>query len=105
MLIIMEKEYIFLKWSPSIKESSKYERSTKESKKKCIGDNIKNLVLMESDEFNFGINKKEFSNNKINERQLIKQKNLNPFLQTEYLADIENEELYLRPVNSNTKNN
>ena len=89
----------------SLKETEKCERSTKDSKKKCIGDNIKNLVLMESDEFNFGINKKEFSNNKINERQLIKQKNLNPFLQTEYLADIENEELYLRPVNSNTKNN
>lgn len=101
MLITMDKEYIFLKWSPSLKETEKCERSTKDSKKQCIGDNIKNLVLMESDEFNFGINKKEFSNNKMNERQLIKQKNLNPFLQTEYLADIENEELYLRPVNSN----
>ena len=85
-------------------QTEKYERSTKDSKKQCIGDNIKNLVLMESDEFNFGINKKEFSNNKINERQLIKQKNLNPFLQTEYLADIENEELYLRPINSNLEN-
>ena len=101
MLITMNKEYIFLKWSPSLKETEKYERSTKESKKQCIGDNIKNLVLMESDEFNFGINKKEFSNNKINERELIKQKNLNPFLKTEYLADLENQELFLRPINSN----
>ena len=41
MLVIMEKEYIFLKWSPSLKETEKIKRSNKDSKKQCIGDKKK----------------------------------------------------------------
>ena len=33
--------------------------------------------------------------------ELIKQISMNPFLATDYLEDIKNEELFLRPVNSN----
>ena len=94
-----DRSYIYLKWSPSINET--YDKSLKTDKKKCIKNDVTNLVLMESDEFNFQKNKKEFSNSKINERELIKQISMNPFLATDYLEDIKNEELFLRPVNSN----
>ena len=83
-----DRSYIYLKWSPSINET--YDKSLKTDKKKCIKNDVTNLVLMESDEFNFGKNKKEFSNSKINERELIKQISMNPFLATDYLEDIKN---------------
>tara|TARA_E500000178_G_C16639465_1_gene581303 strand:+ start:336 stop:632 length:297 start_codon:yes stop_codon:yes gene_type:complete len=94
----MIKQFIFLKWSPINK--CEFFKSKKKDKKKQISKNITNLALIESNDYNYGLNKKEFNNSKIYDRQLIKQKNLNPFLQSEYLADIENEELYLRPINS-----
>lgn len=93
------RSYIYLKWSP--RDGEEYVKSKKEDKHKCIKNNVTNLVLMENDEFNFGKNKKEFSNFKINERALVKQISMNPFLATNYLEDIKNEEDYLRPINSN----
>jgi len=47
-------------------------------------------------------NKKEISNNKMNERIMYSQINKNPFLlQNNYIDDLEIETKFLRPKNSN----
>ena len=49
-----------------------------------------------------GINKREHANNKLNERELIKQVRNNPFLQGDNYHDIiDKQEQFLIPKNSN----
>ena len=45
--------------------------------------------------------KREISNNKIFEREMVSQINQNPFLRNNYLDDLNVQETYLRPKNSN----
>jgi hypothetical protein len=101
---------LFFKWSPNVKEQF-YERSKLTEKHKAIGNNIMETILQEGNEF---INDKargnEFINDKarekqferMNQRELVAQTNLNPFLSNNYLEDLQIQEQYLTPQNSSS---
>lgn len=117
-------QYIHLKWSPSVNDQF-YEKSKKEDKHKAIGNNVMETILQEGPTFinteginrvnglegfgelgnqsdnGRGGNKRESSFEKINERELVAQTNLNPFLSTNYLDDLKVQEDFLTPQNSN----
>tara|TARA_Y100001970_G_C14116455_1_gene793846 strand:+ start:759 stop:1076 length:318 start_codon:yes stop_codon:yes gene_type:complete len=101
---------IFLKWSPL--NNNKYEKSGREDKMKIIGNNISSLVLddcnnrqsinMSQENAN---NYRELYDNKLSQRQWTMQKNLNPFLENNYMKDLKNQEDFMTPKNShNIKN-
>tara|TARA_B100001059_G_scaffold193965_1_gene197930 strand:+ start:341 stop:661 length:321 start_codon:yes stop_codon:yes gene_type:complete len=100
-------EYSFLKWSPNIRENL-YKRSKLNEKHKSIGNNVMETILQEGNEFisnnnninnNNKIREKQFE--KMNEREMVAQTNLNPFLSNNYLEDLQNQEKFLTPQNSN----
>jgi hypothetical protein len=111
---------LFFKWSPNVKEQF-YEQSKLTEKHKAIGNNIMETILQEGNEFinnktkgNEFINNKtkgnEFINDKarekqferMNQRELVAQTNLNPFLSNNYLEDLQIQEQYLTPQNSSS---
>jgi len=114
--------YIFLKWCPSIKDQF-YEKSRLEDKHKSIGNNVMETILQEGQTFidssaprdNLQHSTNAFSNNeqyngtkresnfeRMNEREMVAQTNLNPFLSSNYLEDLQVQENFLTPQNSNT---
>tara|TARA_B100001059_G_scaffold33294_1_gene26749 strand:- start:624 stop:962 length:339 start_codon:yes stop_codon:yes gene_type:complete len=106
-------EYSFFKWSPNIKDNL-YKRSQLNEKHKYIGNNVMETILQEGNEFinNNNINNNNINNNnnnkirenqfqKMNEREMLAQTNLNPFLSNNYLEDLQNQEKFLTPQNSN----
>jgi|TARA_B110000240_G_C13121353_1_gene292772 PDZ domain-containing secreted protein len=77
-------------------DGSKYERSQKE-------DNPKNKVNTET-VYETAINKREHANNKMNEREMVKQVCDNPFFKKDSYIDIINkQEQFLIPKNSNNE--
>ena len=111
-------QYIFLKWSPSINDQF-YEKSKKGDKHKAIGNNVMETILQEGPTFidnemtreNSGTNrensgtKRENNFERMNQREMIAQTNLNPFLSSNYLEDLRVQEEFLTPQNSNTQHN
>jgi hypothetical protein len=92
---------LFLKWSPSI-PGQFYEKSKISDKHKIIGNNIMETTLQEGHEFINNNNlKRENQFERMNQREMIAQKNLNPFLTNNYLEDLQNQEDFLTPKNSN----
>ena len=92
-------EYSFFKWSPNIKDNL-YKRSQLNEKHKYIGNNVMETILQEGNEFNSNkIRENQFQ--KMNEREMLAQTNLNPFLSNNYLEDLQNQEKFLTPQNSN----
>tara|TARA_B100000902_G_C27208717_1_gene863116 strand:- start:425 stop:805 length:381 start_codon:yes stop_codon:yes gene_type:complete len=111
---------IFMKWSSSNisgSDPATYKSYLKDMHK-IKGKGIVNTVLQEGQEFiNSGLssieitkNKKEMHIDKISERELIPQTNMNPFLHgaqsdmggnKDYINDITVQEKYLIPKNSN----
>lgn len=78
------------------------------------GSNIPNTYNQRLDDPRLGLtpetivthNKREFANNKIIERGMYSQTSQNPFLNTnKYLDDINIQEAFLRPKNSNFEDN
>lgn len=105
-------QYIFFKWSPNIKAQF-YEQSKLNEKHKAIGNNVMETTLQESHDFNFNdINNINNNNNKIrehqfekmNQREMVAQTSLNPFLSSNYLEDLQVQEDFLTPQNSNLHN-
>tara|TARA_R110002012_G_scaffold128263_1_gene280613 strand:+ start:445 stop:759 length:315 start_codon:yes stop_codon:yes gene_type:complete len=101
-------QYIFFKWSPSIKDQF-YERSKLEDKHKAIGSNVMETILQEGNDFinknnQQNVHKREIQFEQMNQREMIIQKNLNPFLSTNYLEDLQIQEDFLTPQNSNLHN-
>ena len=117
-------QVIFLKWCPSVKDQF-YEKSRLEDKHKSIGNNVMETILQEGQTFiensaprdNMSNNAHSFStiengyNNgtkresnfeRMNEREMVAQTNLNPFLSSNYLEDLQVQENFLTPQNSNT---
>lgn len=115
-------QIIFLKWCPSIKDQF-YEKSRLEDKHKSIGNNVMETILQEGQTFidssaprdNLHHSTTAFSNNeqyngtkresnfeRMNEREMVAQTNLNPFLSSNYLEDLQVQENFLTPQNSNT---
>ena len=94
-------EYSFFKWSPNIKDNL-YKRSQLNEKHKYIGNNVMETILQEGNEFISNNNKiRENQFQKMNEREMLAQTNLNPFLSNNYLEDLQNQEKFLTPQNSN----
>ena len=115
-------QIIFLKWCPSIQDQF-YEKSRLEDKHKSIGNNVMETILQEGQTFidssaprdNLQHSTNAFSNNeqyngtkresnfeRMNEREMVAQTNLNPFLSSNYLEDLQVQENFLTPQNSNT---
>ena len=113
---------IFLKWSPSITDQF-YEKSSLKDKHKSIGNNVMETILQEGQTFidnsvprdglqreslngsnieNGNGTKRESNFERMNEREMVAQTNLNPFLSTNYLEDLQVQENFLTPQNSNT---
>jgi len=98
-------DFVFLKWTPNVKENL-YKKTNLNEKHKSIGNNVMETILQEGNEF---INNNNNNNNKIrekqfekmNEREMVAQTNLNPFLSNNYLEDLQNQEKFLTPQNSN----
>ena len=89
------------KWS----NGEKMEKSTKETKVKVLDDNTLELALQEGLEFSANKetsnNKREMSNSKLMERGMTAQTNMNPFLNGDYIEDLNVQENFLKPKNSN----
>ena len=117
-------QIIFLKWCPSIKDQF-YEKSSLKDKHKSIGNNVMETILQEGQTFidnsvprdglqreslngsnieNGNGTKRESNFERMNEREMVAQTNLNPFLSTNYLEDLQVQENFLTPQNSNTSN-
>jgi len=116
---------IFLKWSPSVKDQF-YEKSKPKDKHISIGHNVMETILQEGPSFidndtvreigysaidtslgqGSGIGTKRESNfERMNQRELIAQTNMNPFLSSNYLEDLRVQEAFLTPQNSNSQQN
>jgi len=94
---------LFLKWSPNVKEQF-YEKSKLKEKHKAIGNNVMETILQEGNEF---VNNKTRENQfeRMNQREMVAQTNLNPFLSNNYLEDLQVQEQFLTPQNSNLESN
>ena len=95
---------IYLKWSPSVKDQF-HERSKLKDKPKVIGNNVMETILQEGHEFIQSESKRETHLHKINERAIVAQTNMNPFMSSTYLEDLQVQENFLTPQNSNSMQN
>ena len=69
--------------------------------KRIVNDDLSNQFLVENQEPKT-FNKRDIANNKINERIMISQIGQNPFLsRNNYLEDLDIQENFLKPKNSN----
>ena len=99
-------QYIFFKWSPNIKAQF-YEQSKLDEKHKAIGNNVMETTLQEGYDFNNNNNInnsnkiREHQFEKMNQREMVAQTSLNPFLSSNYLEDLQVQEQFLTPQNSN----
>ena len=93
--------FIYLKWSPSIKDMC-YEQSKLKDKPKVIGNNVMETILQEGPDFIRNDSKRENQFEKMNDREMMVQTNLNPFMTSTYLEDLQVQEKYLTPQNSNS---
>ena len=86
-------EVLFLKWSPNVKEQF-YEKSKLKDKHKAIGNNVMETTLQEGYDFNNNNNInnsnkiREHQFEKMNQREMVAQTSLNPFLSSNYLEDL-----------------
>ena len=109
-------QILFLKWCPSVKDQF-YEKSSLKDKHKSIGNNVMETILQEGPTFidnsisRDGLQrdtntsngtKREGNFERMNEREMVAQTNLNPFLSSNYLEDLQVQENFLTPQNSNT---
>lgn len=91
---------IFIKWSPSVNEHM-YEKSKLEDKHKIVGGQVMETILQEGCDFMKSESKREDNFNRMNDRELVAQTSMNPFLSSNYLEDLQVQETFLTPQNSN----
>ena len=95
-------DYKYWKWSSNDESMKKTKRNTKvkEIEERIRDNQIETLKYMHNkDEKN---NNKEISSKRLSERQQVKQRVFNPFLSNNnYLSDLQIQEDYLKPKNSN----
>lgn len=124
------KQPIFFKWSPAPSANNNnelFERSKLEDKHKSIGSSIVETILQEgpgfinngesgfisdgmsmnpeNNQFIFRETKREGNFEKMNQREMIAQTSQNPFLSSNYLEDLQVQESFLTPQNSNSQDN
>tara|TARA_B100001094_G_C18039279_1_gene724160 strand:+ start:486 stop:806 length:321 start_codon:yes stop_codon:yes gene_type:complete len=92
----------------------KYEQSLRDNRDKNIYEEIKDLDNKKEDEkeiidmreqmeTNVKDNKREETSQRMGERQMIMLGTMNPYVKSDYLRDLKNQEEYLKPKNSNFK--
>tara|TARA_R110002012_G_scaffold77177_1_gene195050 strand:+ start:193 stop:480 length:288 start_codon:yes stop_codon:yes gene_type:complete len=92
-----------IKWSNGIKPT----KSNKSDKQLYIPDNDQEINQEIRQEINqeinnFSSNKREFVNDKINQRELIQNTCKNPFFESQdYMQHLSNQEQFLRPQKTN----
>jgi hypothetical protein len=95
--------YNIWKWKVDNEKVNKTKRKTKmkeigERMKDCQIENLRYMTKKD-------INSKEVCSQRISERMMIKQRTCNPFLSnTNYLSDLNIQEEFLKPKNSNFEN-
>jgi hypothetical protein len=94
----MSKKYLSWKWAPA-NENKIHERSQLKDKYKVMGNEILDLVL--TDGMVIHETKRESNSLKMNNREKIGNITQNPFLKNNYLQDIQNQEEFMTPKNSN----
>jgi len=124
------KQPIFFKWSPAPSANNNnelFERSKLEDKHKSIGSSIVETILQEgpgfinngesgfisdgmsmnpeNNQFIFRETKREGNFEKMNQREMVAQTSQNPFLSSNYLEDLQVQESFLTPQNSNSQDN
>ena len=124
------KQPIFFKWSPAPSANNNnelFERSKLEDKHKSIGSSIVETILQEGPGFinngesgfisdGMSMNpennqsscrgtKREGNFEKMNQREMVAQTSQNPFLSSNYLEDLQVQESFLTPQNSNSQDN
>ena len=99
------------KWRPM--EIEKVEKSTLRDKpkinvepqnKEIHNEEIMKHIMDDGMEYTKNLSKREDTNSKLFERGLIPQKSMNPFLSSNYLEDLETQNQFLKPINSNIMN-
>ena len=96
----MNQQISYLKWSPANCTEHRL-KSVMKDKHKTIGTEVMETILQEGYEFMKSESKRENHFNKMNQREMIPQKNLNPFFSNNYLEDLQIQENFLTPQNSN----
>mgnify|MGYP000101631346 CR=1 FL=1 len=96
-----ENDIIFIKWSPSVNDQF-YEQSKMKDKHKIVGGQVMETILQEGCDFMKNESKREHNFSRMNERELVAQTNMNPFLSSNYLEDLHVQETFLTPQNSNS---
>lgn len=119
---------IFYKWSPlPSSNNDNNEKSKLEDKHKSIGSNVMETILQEGPNFinnhengfvrdgmattqgnnidSLHETKRENNFERMNQREMIAQTNKNPFLSSNYLEDLQVQETFLTPQNSNIQDN
>jgi hypothetical protein len=94
----MSKKYLSWKWAPA-NENKIHVRSSMKDKYKVMGNEILDLVL--TDGMVIHETKRESNSLKMNHREKIGNITQNPFLKNNYLQDIQNQEEFMTPKNSN----
>jgi len=98
----MNQQINYLKWSPTNSTENRL-KSVMKDKNKTIGSDVMETILQEGYEFMKSDSKRETHFNKMNEREMIPQTNLNPFFSNNYLEDLQIQEDFLTPQNSNSQ--
>ena len=96
-----KSQYTLVKWT----HGDKCEKSLRQEVEEIVqGDSIEEeVVIQHEDEFK---NKKEICSDRIRDRDKLSQGISNPFMiNNNYLDDLLNQDTYLRPKDSNIKNN
>ena len=91
---------LYFQWSPSL-PTDPLERSNFPAPHVAIGDNVMETILQEGPDFIRSESKRENQFEKMNDREMMVQTNLNPFMTTNYLEDLQIQEKFLTPQNSN----
>ena len=98
--VTFKPQYTYLKWA----HGEKCEKSLRQKEEVKQGDTIEQeFVIHHEDNFK---NKKEICSERISDRDRISQGIANPFMvNNNYLDDLLNQDTFLRPRDSNMKNN
>lgn len=98
-------QYTILKWA----HGEKCEKSIRKEKEIIQGQNVEQEIIIQHENDFKNIknkNKKEICSDRIRNRDQLTTGTSNPFMiQNNYLDDLLNQDIYLRPKDSNIKNN
>ena len=96
---------IYYKWQPNKKEDEVIEKSSLKDKHLFIKNEVLDTIFQEGNEFVKPITEKRnehinIANDRLSDRELIKQGGLNPFHHGNYIEDLQMQDQFLKPINS-----